>query len=166
MARKNEDRFANIANVQVDVDNATYNFTELLTGISLQMGMGILIDKIEYQLSSAALLDLDADGDGIQFAWCTSNTLTSIDMDKKGVIHQGYVLRADAGTAGDHWVHEQPYTFEFTPAIIVAAPRLYLGSLGIGAVSEGILRSRLYFRYINLTAQEYLEIAETFVLVG
>lgn len=165
MARSS-DKYANIASASTVIDNATYTFTELLTGISLGQGMGIVIDQIDYTRTITALADLDNDSDYVQYGWTTSNTLTSLAVTTRGVIHSEMLARIDAGTAGDSHILQEPHVAQFFPPLIVAAPRLFLATYGGGTVSEGNIQSRIYFRYISLTSQEYLELAETFVLVG
>ena len=165
MAQRPQDKYANMASATVDV-NGTITFTELLTGISLGQGMGILIDQIDYTPSIAALADIDADSDAIQYGWCTSNAVTTLANSQKQVIHAGFLAGVAHGTAGNMNLIDIPLTRQFFPPLIVAAPRLFLASLGAGTVTEGSVESRIYYRYISLSSQEYLEIAESFVLVG
>lgn len=159
------DQYANIANASAAVEDGTINFTEILTGISLGQGKGIVIDQIDYSLSISTLQAMDTDGDLVQFAWTASNSITTLELDQKSVIHKAQLNRVHAGTPANAIFIENPYIYQFFPPIIFASPRIYLAAKGTG-LTAGFVKSRLYFRYVDLSAQEYLEIAESFVLVG
>lgn len=157
------DEFSNVMSASV-ANGASTAFTEVMTGISLGQKRGIIIDHIEYQLSLTALQAIDDDGDRVTMAWTVSNSLSSLSIGNNQVIHTCDVSRIDAGTAANALLVVQPFNFELLPPIIVAAPRIFLGSIADGGVG-GSVSSRLYYRYVELTPQEYIEIAETFVLI-
>lgn len=166
MARTKNDVYANMATAQVTGADGSIVFAELLTGISIGQGIGILIDSVDYYYMSAKVLL--ADGKTAKLAWVTSNALTSISIDDRRIIHYNESGRVDHGTAGNSQIVVQPDTYDFSPPIIVAAPRLYLAvelPASSGATGE-VFRARFRFRYVDLTDKEYLEIAETFILVG
>lgn len=164
MARSQNDMYANIASAQVDITDGSIIFTELMTGAGLGQGIGILIDKIEYTMSAGVYNDMQTDGDYVSLGWSTSNSLTSVNIDQKGVIHFDQVQYLAIGTPAVG-LYVWPRQHEFAPPIIVAAPRIFLWVNSIG-VTTGTIKSRLYFRYVELKDREYLEIAESFVLVG
>ena len=163
------DKYANMANASVEVTAGALAFTELLTGISLGQGTGIIIDQIDYYINPNMLADFDTDVDTLRIAWTASNSITSIDTDQKSVIHTIAAMRIDFGTSVTDESRTalvfMPITKQFFPPIIVAAPRLYLAATGDAGLT-GSVKSRVYFRYVKLSSQEYLEIAESFVLVG
>ena len=169
MPRPGEDKYANLANATV-VESAasTLTFIELLTGISLGQGMGMIIDQIDYYPGTGALEDLVAAGDFFETGWTTSNTITTLGIDNKSVIHNmrmhSEVAIGTPASAG-HPV-TLPKVYQFFPPIILAAPRIFLGVVGSSMAAAVTIRSRLYFRYVKLSAQEYLELAESFILVG
>lgn len=166
--RKHQDRYANIARANVIESAAgTETFQELLTGISLGQGVGILIDQIDYHVNANQAEELLATGDSISMGWTTSDSSGSLSFAKRTClhyvnIHQGTIIGTPA-SGGTLFV--SPVSYQFFPALIVAAPRLFLGVLGASLANPLNIDSRLYFRYIDLTSQEYLELAETFVLV-
>lgn len=164
MARQ-QDKFANIASAATPPITGGIQFVELLTGISLGQGMGIIIDQIDYMFDDTMYADMLTAGDWVRFGWVTANTLTVLAMENKGVIHMGQLVYIQDGTPATSVIHHDPKPFQFFPPIIVAAPRIYL-AVQSGGVTAGTLRSRLYFRYVSLTSQEYLELAESFILVG
>lgn len=168
MPKRPEDRYSNLASVSTLMSAANVlTFSELVTGISLGQGMGMLIDQIDYLRPTAGLLEMTAAGDAILGAWCTSNAVPGISsMADRRIIHQSSLVRMDFGTAASGEALNPIQVAQFFPPLIVAAPRLFFGVNSSGLASAATMQSRLYFRYVELTSQEYLELAETFLLVG
>ena len=168
MAKRIEDRFANLASAKVVQSAAnTLTFVEMNTGISLGAGIGILIDQIDYYPTSAGIADMTTSGDQIDMAWTTSNVITDIqNVSDRRVIDLFSFFRFDLGTAASGALIKEPFSKQYFPPLIIAAPKLYLALASSGLAGVATLRSRLHYRYIELTDKEYLEIAETFILVG
>jgi len=169
MARAHEDRYTNLAAaVVVESAASTITYIELLTGISLGQGIGMLIDQIDYHIDQGVFADLTGADDQLVYGWGTSNSPTSIGVEDRRFIHVARTQkRAVIGTAASAAeLTHGPLVYQFFPAMIVANPRLYLAVQGISLASPATIGSRLYFRYIPLTDKEYLELAETFILVG
>jgi len=169
MATRPEDRYSNLATI-INTETAanTLTFTELLTGISLGQGIGMLIDEIDYYPAAGSLEDLIDPADQLRMALTTSNAITDIEIDNRAVIHQMHLtIQGAVGTpASGGEMRALPFKHQFFPPLIVAAPRLYLGVAGVSLAAATIVRMRLYFRYLELTTKEYLELAESFILVG
>jgi len=159
------DQYANIATASMTLAAGALQFVEVQTGISLGQGMGLVIDEIDYYIESGAKEDMAANGDVISIAWTTSNSITDIPISNKSVIHQHQTQYYEQGTPANFCYETEPKVYQFLPPMIVASPRLYLAAVSNAAVT-GYIRSRFMFRFIKLTAQEYLEIAEAFILVG
>ena len=162
---RSQDRFANIAMVSATESGVTtLTYKELLTGVSLGASIGILIDQIDYFIPNTAFNSLVDDGDGLQIAWCVSDTPTALVADDRSIIHMMEMTKEllTSGVAIDL----SPKVFQFFPPIIRASPRLYLAVLGVATAAALTVQSRLYFRYIDLTTQEYLELAETGLVLG
>jgi len=167
MARP-DDRFANIAASTLIAPAAdTIAFQEILTGISLGQRMGMIIDQIDYFPASATIRELVDNTDLLLFGLTSSNDVDNLwDTADRRVIHSMELLALVSGVPATMVTMKAPYTYQFFPPIIIAAPRLYLSIQGAGMAAAGTIRMRLYFRFIELAAQEYLELAETFVLTG
>jgi len=169
MAQRPEDRYTNLAAVRV-VESAanTITFIEMLTGISLGQGIGMLIDQIEYHVAQAGIEALNTTGDFLSFGWFTSNAPTNFRLTDRRLIHAAVLNKGGViGTpASAQELVIQPLVYQFFPAMIIAAPRLFLAVEGTSLATPVTLDSRIYFRYIELTDKEYLELAETFILVG
>lgn len=162
---KVKDQFANLAVISGTQSgtNATTS-TELVTGISLGQGVGFLIDQIDYfpNLSTLALLTTSED----YFDMTLGTQTEEIGADNSRVLDTKRVCRLDLGTAASGLLFELPLTKIFSPSLIVATPRLFFTLSSSGLASAGGAVIRMYYRYIELTSAEYLELAETFVLVG
>lgn len=169
MPRPHTDIYANLATIRVTESGAnTLTFVELLTGISLGQGIGLLIDSLEYHLDAGVLADMAAAGDAFTMALCTNQTMTSLNPENPGLVHTTRIqMDGVIGTpASSGKFSISPIVYQFFPSIIIAAPRVYAAAAGISLASAGGFRMRIYFRYITLSSQEYLELAETFLLVG
>ena len=164
MAR-NEDRFANILMAKVTASSANaITFKEILTGISLGMGIGMLIDQIDYFVPKATVADLVTTSDALRIAFAVSDGLTAFEADDRQVIHMTEI--ALTLTTSGVVAIKSPLSYQFFPPIIRAAPRLFLGVDSDGLAAAAVVYARMYFRYIDLSSQEYLELAETGLVIG
>ena len=165
---KREDRFANIASAQV-VESAanTLTYQEILTGVSLGSGVGLLIDSIQYAPQQPGIEQLVATGDVLTMGWATSASANLWLSDRRVIDVLMMLVEPPIGAAASAGSPlALPIKHEFTPPIIVATPRLFLGVMGASLISAAIVDSRMFFRYQPLTPQEYLELAESTLLVG
>ena len=160
-----DDRFQNILPSEVVSSAANaLTFAQVTTGASLGMRLGLIIDAINYMPATAALLEMTATGDRIITAWCTSDQLTDLEDEADSrILDQMIIMRHDVGTAATAFLFKTPIKHDFTPPLIMASPNLYLAVQTVGLASAATIRSRLSFRFITLSPQQYLEIAETFL---
>lgn len=169
MGKRPEDRYANLASATATETAAgTLTYAEVATGISLGQGIGLLIDQINYLVNVSTLEDLVATGDVVQMGWFSSKVPSSFSFNDRRIIdmaqlHVAPPIGTPASAGGPF---KQPIVHQFFPSLIIAAPRLYLGIQGVSLTGVATVTARLYFRYIELTTKEYLELAETFTLVG
>ncbi len=164
-----EDRFANLASAAVTESAAgVLTYAELLTGISIGAGIGMLFDRVSYQFGITTIGLLIAANDAIQAGWFSGKEASSFDYNDRRLIDSvilqvGPVVGTPASAANPI---RQPLVHDFSPPVIVASPRIYLGIQGSALASAGDVISRLFFRYQPLSDKEYLELAEAFVLMG
>jgi len=160
-----DDRFQNILSAEVTTSAANVlTFAEVQTGASLGMRLGLVIDSIDMYPAQAVLAEMTTAGDRILMAWCTSDQVTDLEDEADSrVLDVIRISRLDFGTAASAQLVTVPLHREFSPPRIMASPKLFIAFNTFGLASVGILRSRLAFRFISLSAQEYLEIAETFL---
>lgn len=167
MAARTEDRFANIAAIGVTQTAAnSTNFTQMLTGISLGEGRGIIIDQIDYMPINQAIDELLIAADQIRFGIFSSDSITDFeDITQRRILHSAYLKAAVSGTPASWNVIKMPLVHQFFPPMIFAAPRLYAGVASAGFTAAITVYFRIYFRYVTLSPQEYIELAEAFVLI-
>jgi len=166
MAKTTEDRFTNILSANVTLSAAdTSTYSEVVTGVSLGSGIGLLIDHIDYMPDVTSIALMTAATDSITMMWATSSN-AAYSLGNSYVIDMNVMYRYDMGTAASGELVYLPISRYFTPPMIIATPRLflYMSSNGLASAASG--SCRIFFRYINLTDKEYLEIAETFSSIG
>ncbi len=163
-----DDRFRNILAVEVVMSAANVEtFVEVVTGVSIGQGLGMVIDAIDYYPSSGTLRELAASTDVLHMAISTSDQITDFtDVSDRRLIDVVSLIGHAVGTPANTIVHEVPKHREFTPPMIVANPRMYAAVDSVGSAAVGTVRFRMAYRFIKLSTQEYLEIAETFILTG
>jgi len=170
MAARGQDIYANIAATRV-VESAanTLTFSELSTGIGLGMGVGLIIDKLEWEpkVAGIAVANFAGDADQIEVALCSQNSIADLTgfNDRRILVKDSMYLRVAAAAVTQHII-QLPFMKQYNPPIIIAAPRLFFAVKGTGMGAAVTIDFRLYFRYINLDVQTYLELAEAFVLTG
>ena len=172
MARA-QDKYANILAKTITSAGATVVSEEVSTGISLAEGHGILIDQIDYIPAVGVYTDFiaAAASDNFSVSWSTQSFDASTDFEytNSRLIHMLKMTKWQDAAPASSFVAYSPdgdQIFKFDPAIIVAAPKLYFSCVGSAGISGGTFNSRIYFRYVKLQTQEYLELAETFVLLS
>lgn len=169
MARAGKDTYANVLNANITTAGTTVVNVEVNTGVSLGEGKGMLIDQIDYSYGGSVMGDFVTGGSStyLYTAWSV-NSVAAADFsaDNSRIFHLVEKGRYDMGTAGNAVIHTDPECYQFFPPMIIASPKIYINCVGSAAVSGGVLSSRIYYRYVDLSSQEYLELAESFVLIG
>ena len=166
------DKYSNVAAITNLMNGVNVmSWDELLTGISLGQGVGMVIDQIDYWFDGIET-EMVVETDRAAAGWAVSNAPASLisgaAKSDARIIHQCIISQPGDGTANNSGTNPlvYPITYQFFPGLIVAAPRLFFGAHSTGFAAAVTLSSRLYFRYLELTSQEYLELAEAFILVG
>jgi hypothetical protein len=160
----NMDKYVNIITDSVTMEVIdTLFFSEIVIGFNIFDKVGLLIQRIEYELSTATLQDMDDDGDQVDCGLSTSSQITDIQPSRTDVIDRMSYIRTDSGTPGDSHFHLRPFIHDFSQfgGILVAPKPLFfaINSNGLSAVAN--VQFRLYFNIIKLTDAEYIELIET-----
>lgn len=163
---KRRDKYANIINAEVNAAGIVTATQEITTGVSLGEGKGMLIDQIDYFFASAMVISFiaAAGGDHYKNSW-------SVQSDEFGysnsrVIHQQDIVKWLEGTPANSHLTIWPKVYQFFPPMILASPKIFFNGTGSASIATGQIFSRMYFRYVDLSPQEYLELAESFVLMS
>lgn len=160
-----DDRFSNIIGAQVVQSAAnTDTFVEIATGVSLGQQMGIVIDEIRYYPARLALQEIVGTADQLLMALTTSSNVADFTDPGDTRILDVKSLQLTAARTAESNLVEVPLLSSFNPPIIVAAPSLFFGVETAGFGAAATVRFRLSYRFIKLTTQEYLEVAETFLI--
>ncbi|GAI77831.1 unnamed protein product [marine sediment metagenome] len=162
---KRTDKYANLMNAHVITNGATAVHEEIQTGVSLGEGKGIIIDEINYQINQTVITDFIAGAAGDYLACTFSVQGDEFGLDNVRVIHEHQITKWDDGTAANSYLINQPAVYQFNPPIIVASPRVYFNCIASASIAGGAVYARVFFRYVDLSSQEYLELAESFVLM-
>lgn len=163
-----DDRFANIATISTTESAAnTLTFNGIQTGVGAQFMLGMIIDKIHYYVDDA-FDELVGAGDKITVAITISNKITSIgDISDRRILHSFGLERQDGGAPVDNpLIYKSPEVVDFTPPILHAEQNMWLGVKGNSLANPVTCAVRVYFRYIALTDKNFVELAQTFQLVG
>ena len=172
MAEALRDRFANIMTFLVTESAAgTVTFAEVVTNVGIdssrRTGVGILIDEIDYYISLGTLSEMTADGDDVLAAITISNNVPALEaISDRRILDAMTLTRQDYGVAAGGGVVHQPFVKQFFPPLIMAERSIYLGVQGSGLASPATISARVYYRTIQITAEEFVEIAEVFRLVS
>ena len=166
------DRFANIATILVTASGAnTLTFQELRTQVGIESdrksAQAMIVDEIDYMPNPGALNEMTVAADRIDFALTISNAVTDLnDITDRRILHSGYFLRTDFGTAAAAALQKMPFVFQFFPPLITAERSLFLAVNSVGLASAAQMRARIYHRIVRVSQSEFLELAEVFRLVG
>jgi len=163
-----QDNYANIMSGEVTESAAgTLTFLEMLTGAGFGSGRGFIVDEIDYFVSKATLALMTTGGDSVQFGITLSSGVTDLeDFSDNRILHSASYTRKDMGTAASATYEQSPFVYQFFPPMIHGQPKMYLGIQAAGLASAAIMRTRIMWRYTDLTPQAIMEIAETFNIVG
>ncbi len=160
------DKYANIAALQVvQVSANVEQFGQILTGISLGEGRGMLIDSIEYRPAAGALQLVVGVADELLMIISNRDDITNFgDVSQRSIIDQVSISTNNFGTAVGMAQARLPIIHQFFPPRIIATPRIFCGVDSVSLASPATVYFRISFRYVKLSAQEYIELAEAFVL--
>lgn len=164
------DQYVNIINGLV-IESGANTFTTgaaMDFGIGFGSGVGILIDKITYYIDPGGGTPA-AVADAWRFGLAVRDDLTTmlLALGQQAIIHSCAVVPSLLITSGAAEV-VFPLVFDFDPPIITVGNRGRLFPI-VHSVSLSVavtMQCRVYFRYIPLKPSDYLELAESFNLVG
>ncbi len=172
MAEPLRDRFANIMTFAATESAAgVVTFAEVVTNVGIdssrRTGVAILIDEIDYYVGLATLGEMTANGDDVLAALTISNNVPALEaISDRRILDAMTMTRQDYGTAAGAGVIIRPIVKQFFPPLIMAERSIYLGVQGSGLASPATCAARVYYRTVQITAEEFVEIAEVFRLVS
>lgn len=161
-----EDRYANRLGISVTESAAgTLSFQELVTGVGFQTKKGMLIDEISYFIPQSTLALLLAEADLVRFGITSSTGVTDLeDVTDSRILHSGQLTIRGFGTPANAIAFLNPIVFQFFPSIIHAHIRIFLGIQSASIASAATIRTRVLWRFVDLTDREIAELVQATLL--
>lgn len=149
--------------VESAANTLTFNGLSVFSNVLGQKGM--LLHRIEYYLPPATIDLLAADNDALLFGMSGTNTLTSITLDNAEVYDYSDLKVNEFGTGANvlliNGVHIKDYGNLPGGGKLVPADRLYAWCKGENLNSAATVNARFDFTILDLSAQDYLELAQS-----
>jgi len=156
------DRYANVAfgSVTESATN-TLTFAQILMGVGLFQGVALLLHRVAWHPSAAALRELVAASDSMDVALTTSNRLAAIyDVNDPAIIAQCRLICIAAAVGS----YEVPFYSDFTGlpggGKLIPANPLWIGAKMSGAAAAATIRCQLEFTFVQLDDKDYLELLQ------
>lgn len=160
------DMYVNLITKTISASAANaLTFDTIDVGLNIFDKVGLLICRLEYDVSGGTLADLDQDGDAVQFGLTSSNDITSLSALQSEVLDVITINRYDAGTAGNATFFDKPIIHDFSTlpggGLLIAPKPLHVATAASGMSAPASAVLRLYFVMIQLTDADYLELLQT-----
>lgn len=172
MAEALRDKYANIMTFQVTETAAgalTFATVETNVGIdsSRKTGVAILIDEIDYYFKMADINLLAAEPDSIRMGLTISSGVTDIqDYQDRRILHSALLGVNTLGAQASGELVKMPMPYQFFPPLIMAERQIHFGIQSASLASAASGSCRVYYRTVQIMAEEFVEIAEVFRLVS
>lgn len=163
---KAREQYAQIGYINVvesAADTLTFQGLSVFSNVLGQKAM--LIHKAEYTFSSAEIALLAATGDGVSFGLSGTDSLTTIALNDPEVYDYNFIKVQGFGTPANTILFEVPYvkSWDDLPGggLLVPADRLYGYVQGSNLGGAGGVTIRFYYSIFDMSAAEYLELAQS-----
>lgn len=165
MAKERKDEFSQIGYIQVVQSGANaLTFTGITILTSFLANTAMLIHTISYEILASAFALMTTATDFIAVGLAGSDSLVSTALSDPEVYDSRTLIRNDFGTAASGSLWESPLMTDFTAlpggGVLVPADRIYGWVASSGLASAVSVKMRFRFTVIELTAQQYLELAQ------
>ncbi len=164
---KMKDLFSQIGYIDVTMSAInTLTFNGLSVFSNILTPKGLIIHYIEYALGTATLQDLDTDGDQIFFGLCGDDQMAAILLSNAQVYDNHALTRLESAAAATNFLLDKsPIKQDFTGlpggGRLVPADRIYVYAGSGGMTVVGVVSCRFHFTLKDLSAQEYIELAQS-----
>lgn len=164
--KKRTDVFAQLMKLSVTQSAAnTLTFSQLAMGSGVFEYVGLIIERIEYTIAGATAELMTATLDTIGVALTGSDSLTALGTEQPEIYDKIQITRLDQGaTPADRFMYIRPTIHDFTGlsggGLLVPAQDLYIAMESAGLASAGTAEVRVYYRFKELQAAEYLELVQ------
>jgi len=163
---KTKDQYCQLGYISVAETAAnTLTFAGLSVFSNVLAQKGMVISRIEYLLSNTSMSYLEDDNDALMVGLSGDDGLSSIDLDDPSVYDIINIMMVSSGTPGTIIRNLVPIVKDFSQmpggGLLVPADRVYGYIQGTSLAGGGSVRIRFWYRIIDFTAQEYLELAQS-----
>jgi len=142
----------------------TLTFTKLETGLSVYDKIGWVIARVEWRPSSGTYALFNGTGDVLDCALTMSNGLTALSESDPAIYNFRKFLRLDFGTAANASIFSSTYIDDFSTlpggGLLVLPNPLYLGIKGTGLTAGATMFTRIFFKAIELSDQDYFNLVQ------
>lgn len=125
---------------------------------------GMVLHDIAYQIAYASLSVLAADLDGLTFGLAGDDDMTSVALDDPEVYDFQQLKVVAYGAPANAHIYSNPIRRDLAGlpggGMLVPADRLFLFVQGVNLASACTVSCRFRFTIIDLSAQDYLELAQ------
>ena len=162
------DQFSNVATIEAtESATGTLTYAQLNTGVGFGTKRGMLIEAVQFFMGTSVQNLILDESDYILVALTVSAGPTDLgNFGDRRILSNLLLGQRNSGTPANAEQLVAPITQRYTPGLPLAEPTIYLGVQGTSLASVITCRVRIFFRYIDLTPSDILEIAQNFQLVG
>ena len=164
MAKKDEfSQIGYISTVQSGANALTFSGITIMSSFLANSAM--LIHQVEYTLDGGVYAEMTTAADTVTVGLAGSDGMATVALSDPEVYDFHRQTRVDLGVAASGVLHREPLVAEFSRlpggGVMVPADRIfaYIGSTGLA--SAGFVDVRFRFTILELTAQQYLELAQS-----
>ncbi len=143
----------------------TLTFSQVQFGVGLFQGVAAIIHRIEWSLSGASILELQANTDSLSLALTNRDDMSAILPTSQNVLASKQIKVNVSGTAAVTHLVELPMISDFSDlgggGLIVPANPLYIGMVTAGAAAASAVDAVIYLTFKELKDAEYVELIQT-----
>lgn len=161
-----KDTYAQIAFLTVTeaaANTLTFGGLSVFSNVLSQQAM--IVHRIEYEFNITSLTYMSGTGDGMVFGLAGSDTISAITMADPQVYDENRFALWYMGTPATIKWQETPIVRDWTGmpggGKLVPADRLYIYLQGISLANPATVVARVHFTLLEMSASEYLELAQS-----
>lgn len=165
MAAGVNDKYSNILALDITMSAAdTLTFEEVEIGVNIFDKVGLLLHRVDIEVSNATKTALTAAADFFDVALVQSNQITTLSLQERAVIDKIKIGGLGTGANGFTTVRE-PWTLDYTGlpggGLLTTPSPLWIAMDSASmAATIGFATVRMYFTLIKLKPEEYFELLE------
>lgn len=164
------DIYANQGYVRLVPTLNTLSFAELATFVSVFEKKAFLINRVEYDIGKATILELDAETDFIVFGLSTSDSFSDAAQGERAIFdYNSLIAQLMAAGVSSHLV-KMPYIKDLSTlpggGFLVPSRPIFLFNVTGGLAAAATMSARIFFTVKDLKADEYWELVESTRLIG